>query len=1141
MADLQHPIEQRVEATNGGTIQNVTQVYAEHLHLRSSHLSDEQLAALRRGYNIPLLPDYYIVREEYLDSLRRTLLMEGTFALGIVGVRGMGGIGKSVLAAALARDQNIQSAFPDGIIWLPIGREPNLPARQEELFLLLTGQRETFRDEIQGHGILSVALAQKACLVVLDDVWDVYQAEVFPLQSVSQTRYLITTRNTEILQSLSAQIFSLDVLTLEQSLYLLSDWAKQPVKSLPPEAYEIARECGYLPLALAMVGAFVRYNSETWASTLRILQQADLARLPRLFRGYKYPNLLIALDVSVQALPEEVRSRYFDLAVFPEEAVIPTAILTSFWASLGLHEDDSNYIIRILVNRSMVQRDENNTLRLHDLQYDYLRVAIGSNLPMLHRCFLLACACSLLDVSFEDLKGIPWQNLSSNVPYLWQHLVYHHIQAQDWDALYQLLTNFYFLETYCRTTSVFDLEADYRLTLAHWGGLEAQKCILSSFEEHLRQEVNHIAYSPEYLFSALYNHLTWLDAPEGPLHRLCEVARIGRQNWLRYRFKLCPEQPWLSLTSRKSINAIAVTLDERCFISCSANGTLKLWDLETGYLLHSFEEHTANVTTVAVVPNSRLAISGAGDTTLKIWDLDTGNRLRTLEGHKGAVSVVLVTADGCRALSASYDHTLRLWDLETGRCLRSIEGHIGSMYADAVTLMPNDRYAISADNRALKFWNLETGQLLRTLKIHTTVKAITVTPDGYFLLTGFQDGTIGVWDFGTGQFLYSIKGHAGSVNAIVVTSDGRYAISASGDSTVKVWNLQTYQLVDSFEKHTESVNAVAVTSNGQRGISGDSDGTIKVWNLKTAELLYSLQHQTWSLENNSRSRFQDGHTDFVNALAITRDGGRLVSGSRDRTIKLWNLETGSRHLVYSLEGHAGSVESVALTLDKHLIVSGSADRTVKLWEIESGRLLHSLEGHLKGVNVVTVSGDGRFIISGSNEGVVKVWEVESRRLIHSLEGHSDSVLALAVSPDGRFIISGSKDCTVKVWEIESGRMLHSLGGHTERVTAVAVSMDGNLLVSADCVLKVWEMESGLLLCTLEGHTKSVKDMVISPEGLIVSCSYDRTLRVWDLEAGQSHILFWNDAYILSLALSPDSCALACGDSVGRVWIFDWVR
>ncbi|RME75394.1 MAG: hypothetical protein D6784_08005, partial [Chloroflexi bacterium] len=269
---------------------------------RRAHL--ERLLAAPT-HNVPPLPDHYIPRQAFLSPLREALLGDGAPALGIVGVQGMGGIGKSVLAAALAHDLTVQAAFPDSVIWLSLGREPELTARQEDLYLLLTGERETFKDPAQGRLFLAPALQNKACLVILDDVWELAHAEAFPLWNAgARARFLLTTRNAEVLQVLQAQTFPLDVLTPDQALQLLADWSGQTVSVLPPTAHQVAEECGYLPLALAMVGAFVRQNPESWERALHRLQKANLDKLRRLFPGYEHPTLLAALEVSVAALPE---------------------------------------------------------------------------------------------------------------------------------------------------------------------------------------------------------------------------------------------------------------------------------------------------------------------------------------------------------------------------------------------------------------------------------------------------------------------------------------------------------------------------------------------------------------------------------------------------------------------------------------------------------------------------------------------------------------------------------------------------------------------------------------------------------------------------------------------------------------------
>jgi WD40 repeat protein len=1006
----------------------------------------ERLQAARR-YNLPSLPEHYVPREEYLAPLRQALLSDGAAALGIVGVRGMGGIGKSVLAAALAHDLQVQAAFPDGVVWLPIGREPNLPARQEELYLFLTGQRENFRDDIQGRGFLASALAGKACLVILDDVWDARHAEAFPLRASPSARYLLTTRNAEVLQTLNAQTFSLDVLTPEQALALLADWAGQPVDSLPAEARAVARECGYLPLALAMVGAFVRQNPESWARALRRLQTADLEKLRRLFPGYEHPTLLAALEVSVEALPQDARARYLDLAVFPEEAAIPLPVLQAFWGPLGLDEDDVADLAETFVNRSLARRGEEGRLRLHDLQHDYLRARAGDSLPDLHRRFLLACARSLLSASGETLEGLPWRRLPPQTPYLWDHLAHHHLQAGAWDALYALLTDFDFLEARCQATSVFDLEADYRLALAAWPPQDAERQrVLAAFEERLRLEEYPIARAPEWLFPALYNHLRWLDAPHGPLHRLCEAAAARRQGQnnvlplLRSRLDPQPEPPlWLrSLEGHTGgVNAVAVSPDGRFIVSGSDDRTVKVWELESGRLLRSLEGHADRVWAVAVSPDGRFIVSGSDDRTVKVWELESGRLLRSLEGHTGGVNEVAVSPDGRFIVSGSEDRTVKVWELESGRLLRSLEGHTG--WVNAVAVSPDGRFIVSGSyDGTVKVWEAESGRLLRSLEGHTDgVLAVAVSPDGRFIVSGSDDRTVKVWELESGRLLRSLEGHMGVVRAVAVGPDGRFIVSGSDDRTVKVWELESGRLLRSLEGHTDGVRAVAVSPDGRFLVSGSDDRTVKVWEAESGRLLRSLE----------------GHTPWgVLAVAVSPDGRFIVSGSTDRTVKVWELESG--RLLRSLKGHTGRVWAVAVNPDGRFIVSGSEDHTVKVWEAESGRLLRSLEGHTGGVRAVAVSPDGRFIVSGSEDRTVKVWEAESGRLLRSLEGHTSWVWAVAVSPDGRFIVSGSNDHTIRAWDPESGES-RVLFWNDAAIPSLGLSSAGRLLACGDAAGRVW--------------------------------------------------------------------------------------
>jgi hypothetical protein len=295
---------------------------------------------LARLHGVPNLPAHYLPREEVLAGLKQKLLARGA-SVGItgqssaVGVQGMGGIGKSVLAAALAHDSAVRQAFPDGIYWLTVGQKPNLLDLQNRLLGQLTGSKEALTAEQEAKGALREALEGRTALVVIDDAWTIDDADAFSV-TAPPARLIITTRNNEVLVGLGAEEHRVGVLLLSDALKMLAEWVgeKSP-DELPAEAAEVVKECGYLPLALAMIGAMIRRSKQppaiAWQDTLDCLRASDLEEIKRSFPGYPYPDLLRAIEVSVEALDDSDRTRYLDLAVFPEDQPIPEATLRVLW------------------------------------------------------------------------------------------------------------------------------------------------------------------------------------------------------------------------------------------------------------------------------------------------------------------------------------------------------------------------------------------------------------------------------------------------------------------------------------------------------------------------------------------------------------------------------------------------------------------------------------------------------------------------------------------------------------------------------------------------------------------------------------------------------------------------------------------
>ncbi|MEO1507944.1 MAG: NB-ARC domain-containing protein, partial [Cyanobacteria bacterium J06633_23] len=278
---------------------------------------------------MPRLPPRFLPRPEDLDSLKEKILGANQQPVAVTGTRrgvsiqGMGGIGKSVLAAAIARDEAVRQAFADGVFWVSLGQEPNVLSLQTELVRELGEEKPAFSDVTGGKKFLRELLTARRCFIVLDDIWQEQHLRAFDVLG-DHCQMLITTRDIGLVTGIGAVEHSLNLLSPGQSRVLLAGWTGYTVENLPPQADEIARECGYLPLALSMAGAMLK-KSRRWDSVLQRLQRADLDKIRQQFPDYEYSDLLKMLQVSVDALEPELQKRYLDFAVFPEDARMPQA------------------------------------------------------------------------------------------------------------------------------------------------------------------------------------------------------------------------------------------------------------------------------------------------------------------------------------------------------------------------------------------------------------------------------------------------------------------------------------------------------------------------------------------------------------------------------------------------------------------------------------------------------------------------------------------------------------------------------------------------------------------------------------------------------------------------------------------------
>ncbi|KAG9105144.1 hypothetical protein FRC07_009574, partial [Ceratobasidium sp. 392] len=247
----------------------------------------------------------------------------------------------------------------------------------------------------------------------------------------------------------------------------------------------------------------------------------------------------------------------------------------------------------------------------------------------------------------------------------------------------------------------------------------------------------------------------------------------------------------------------------------------------------------------------------------------------------------------------------------------------------------------------------------------------------------------------------------------------------------------------------------------------------------------------------------------VLSVAVSSDGRRIVSGCSDRTVQIWDAETGDTVLGLP-KAHSEIVRSVAFSPDRQWIVSGSNDNTIRVWDARTGDArFDPIQAHSMSVFSVGFSADGSRIVSGSADETICVWDASTgKSLLGPLHGHSDQVRSVAFSPDvdGKWIVSGSGDKTVRVWNANSGDAVsHPLEGQAGVIYSVAFSYNGIMIASGseDSTVRIWDATTGnALLAPLRGHSSLVWTVGFSLDSRqVVSGSGDRTVRIWDVKTG----------------------------------------
>jgi WD40 repeat protein/serine/threonine protein kinase len=290
-----------------------------------------------------------------------------------------------------------------------------------------------------------------------------------------------------------------------------------------------------------------------------------------------------------------------------------------------------------------------------------------------------------------------------------------------------------------------------------------------------------------------------------------------------------------------------------------------------------------------------------------------------------------------------------------------------------------------------------------------------------------------------------IAAHRGSISGAAYTDDGRRIVTTGADGSMKIWDAAYRNLVRTIELDDGPATSLAL--NGARALTGHANGKVVLWDIDRAEKIATVQRNEANIW----------------AVAFTGDPDRFAAASHDWKVTLWDARQTAAPL-HVLDGHENSVQSLAYSPQRLLLASGSADKTVRLWNLDTLDLKRSYRGPRDFVTSVAFSRSGKLLAAGALDGRIQVWSVLSSRRLRALSGHRGRVADIAFSPSGDQLASAGEDGTVRLWDLKRGRILRALTGHVGGATAVAFSPDGQHLASAgvDGRVRLWAIPLGPL-------------------------------------------------------------------------------
>lgn len=1057
-----------------------------------------------------------------------------------VSILGLGGIGKTTLAAATAKA--VAPAF-DGVIWRSLLNAPPVEEMIHDWLQTLSQYTLDVMPESLDAGLrlLLDYLRQQRCLLILDNGESLFKPSPPETQSVGYMRpeyagyaqlferlaasehkscLLLTSReqpNALIRvgrENHAVRQMQLGGLDLQAGSAILHG---SGLSTSAQDAALLVKQYSGNPLALQIV-----------ANTITDLFDGDVAYFQRQ-GGLVFDGIRAVLDQQYERLSNLEREILIWLAI-EREAISAQELRQNFVESVSM----AGFLgaLGALQARSLLERTESG-LTLQNVVIDYLTERLIDDIcaeintsavlnkdTRLHRHAILKAQAKdyIRQSQMSLIIGGIGARLSATLgkPNLTQRLramlsdLRQHFMQQPTYAVGNLLNLLLYLEAdldNCDLSGLYVWQAYLRTAKLQNVNLSGADLRGTVFADTFAS-ITHLAYSRDGQYVAGATSIgdirVWSASTLQPVGSLQGHSRL--------------------------VMGLAFSAnDSHLLASGSEDGTVRLWDLadlaRPSTLLYQAQGF---VRTLALSPRANLIAIAGDEVDIQIWDVRAHRAIAVLRGHTNIITSLAFTPDGKFLASCSGDHTVRMWPVEALYSANTPANSAITLSNStviytwptemedvwAIAISPNGQ-RLAGVNRDGKAWTWQIDETLSDKPIHVLRErdvhhaTLAFSADSTMLAVGAESRAIWLFDVQTGKTIRQLEGHRNLTTTLAYAPDGQTLVSSGSDRILKVWDLHTGRLVQAMAGAARTVRCVAYGADGRTLVSCGADRVTRIWEL--SESCDDNGHI--QLTGKCQHILQGGHSSGIWAVAIDRSSQVVASTGEDHNICLWDRATG--RLLHTLHGHSYTVTAIDFSADGRTLASASPDQTVRLWDYRSGMLLNTLTSdspshsvHEHSIWCVAVSPHGDLVAAGYSNGNIALWDirdVKQAKPVRELRRHAGWVRHIAFSPDGRTLASCSNDQTIRLWDVATGALLRECLGHSDWVMWVAFHPSGHTLASAsfDGTVRQWDVATGqpiapIGLSPMMRHSKGVVALAYHPKGhLLVSASWEERLKFWD--------------------------------------------